>query len=486
MTTASDQHFDVIILGAGPAGAAAALRARTLGARVAVVERKRAGGTCTNSGCVPTRVLAKTSRILRDIHDAQHYGIHVSEPQLVWSETQARVMQVIEQVHGAKHQERNIKQAGAEYIQAAATFINPHEITLSSVQNGSAVQNGGQRTLYADKFILCCGGHPARLPIPGAELALTSDDLWTLPTLPRSAIIVGTGATGVQLASVFHSFGMTLTLLESAPHVLPSEDPDVAEVLAEAFHEQGIHMVTGIGGVDQIEALPDGTRRLTYRKADQTHTIDAEAVFFAVGWPGNIEGLGLEAAGVELRKRWIAVNDYLQTSAEHIYAAGDITGRMMLVQAADYEAHIAAENAVRGSQLRSQHLVVPHGSFTDPEIASVGLTESEAREQFPDCLTATAHYRHLERALIDNHPAGLLKLIVDAKTRKLLGAHAAGEQAVGTIQAVAVGLAADVTIDQLAALELAYPTYAEIIASAARKLAPNIGQVEMMPLWKSK
>ncbi len=476
MTDINQSHYDVIVLGAGPAGSAAAVRASELGARVAVIERKRAGGTCTNTGCVPTRVLAKTARLLRDIRDAHHYGIHVSDPQLIWTETLARIDDTVENVQRAKHQERNIREAGADYIQANATFTSPHDLALD--------QAG--RTLHADKFILCNGGHPARLPIPGAELALTSEDLWSLERLPQSAVIIGTGATGVQLTTVFHAMGVRLTLLETAPHVLPSEDESVSAVLAETFEAQGIQVVTRISGLDRIEALPDGKRQVTYRKDEQTHSLDVDAVFFCTGWPGNTEGLGLEVAGVQLRKRWIQVDDTMRTTAPHIYAAGDITGQMMLVQAANYEAYIAAENAVKGSQLRSRHLVVPHGSFTDPEIAGVGLTEREARQQFPDCLVALSHYHHLERALIDNHPTGLIKLIVDQKTRKLLGAHAAGEQAIGTIQAVAVGIAADITVDQLAALELAYPTYAEIIVSAARKLAPNIGDVEMIPLWDHK
>ncbi len=472
MADQTDQ-YDLIVLGAGPAGAAAAVHARQLGAAVAVVERHRAGGTCTNTGCVPVRVLAKTARLLRDIRDAHHYGIHVSEPQIVWSETLARVNQVIEHVHHAKHQERSIQDSGAAYINSGATFISPQAIRL---------EDG--RTLTAKSFILACGGHPARLPIPGADLALTSDDLWSLEQPPRSALIVGTGATGVQLATIFQAMGVQLTLIETAPRLSPGDDESVANVLDEAFQQQGIQVIAGVSGLDQIEALPDGLRRVTYHKDNQSHTLTVEAVFFCVGWPANVDGLGLELAGVQLRRRWVQVDDQLRTTAANIYAAGDVTGRMMLVQAANYDAQIAAENAVRGSQLRARHLIVPHGGFTDPEVAGVGLTEAEARQQFPDCLVATSHYRHLERALIDNHPVGLIKLIVDAATRKLLGAHAVGEQAVDIIQAVAVGLAADATIDQLAAMELAYPTYPEIIASAARKLAPEYASVEILPFWK--
>lgn len=468
------ESYDLIVIGVGPAGSAAAMRARALGANVAVVERYRAGGVCTNTGCVPTRVLAHTARLMRDLRDAHHYGIHISEPQIIWKETLARVDQVIEHVHSAKHQERNIREAGAAFITSSAEFISDHELALTALG----------RTVRADRFILACGGHPARLPIPGAELALIPDDLYTLEELPHSAAIIGTGATGVQVATILGTMGVRLTLLETAPRLSPGEDKDVSDVLAEAFERQGIALHIGIDGVERIEALADDVRRVHFKKDGQPHTVDAETVLMCVGWPGNVDGLALEKAGVQLRKRWVQVDDELRTTAPNIFAAGDVTGRMMLVQAANYEAHIAAENAVRDAHLKSRHLIVPHGGFTDPEIAGVGLTEDEARQQFPDCLITSAHYRHLERALIDNRPMGLLKLIVDAKTRRLLGAHAAGENAIDTIQAVAVGIAADATIDQLAAMELAYPTYAEIIASAARKLSPDWDRVEMRPLYR--
>ncbi len=475
---ADTTHYDVIVIGAGPAGVEAAMRAATLGAKVAIIERHRTGGTCTITGCVPTRVLAKTARLLRDIRDAHHYGIHTTDPQVIWAETLARVDTVIEHIQHAKRQEQLLRESDATFLVGSAAFTDTHHIRLA----GPSLPE--HTTLDADKYILCPGGHAAKLAIPGAELALTAENLWTMRTLPKSAAIIGTGATGVQLATVFHELGIKLTLLETASHVLPTEDEDVSQVLAETFAARGIEAITSIAAVDKIETMPDGLRRLTYRTGNESHSLDVDAVFFAVGWPGNTESLTLEKAGVVLNRRWIQVDDYLRTSTEHIFAAGDVTGRMMLVQAATYEANIAAENAVNGPLLKSQHLVVPHGSFTDPEIASVGLTEAQARAQFPDCLVAIAHYRQLERALIDNHPIGLLKLIVDYRTRKLLGAHAAGEQAIGTIQAVAVGLAADITIDQLAALELAYPTYAQIIVSAARQLAPNIGRFGAQPLYK--
>lgn len=461
--------YDVIVVGAGPAGSMAAMHALDLGARVAVVDKQRTGGTCTNTGCVPTRVLAKTARLLRDIRGADAYGIQVSDPTVIWPQTLARVKQVITDVQGNKAVPDKIRAAGGElFLEGAASFVSPHEIQLAD----------SQRTLRADSIILCIGGHSRRLPIPGIEHVLYPEDILELESLPRSVAIVGSGYTGVQLVTVMNAFGAEVTLLEMLPNVLPSADQAVGEVLRAGFEQRGVRVVTGIKGVERIERAGD-ERRLIYTSDDQQHTVVCEAVFLCAGWPASIEGLGLERAGVASERGYITTNRYLQTNVPHIYVAGDANGQGMLVQGAHFEAYVAAENAVRGPSLEFEHGLLPNGGFTDPDHAGVGLTEAQAHEQKLDVAVAVAQYADLDRAIIDNQTAGFLKLIVDRQSELVIGAHAAGENAVEVIQAVATAMAADAKVSTLAGVELAYPTYTALIGAAASQLAPEIGYEAM-------
>jgi pyruvate/2-oxoglutarate dehydrogenase complex dihydrolipoamide dehydrogenase (E3) component len=336
--------------------------------------------------------------------------------------------------------------------------------------------------LRAEKFILCAGGHARRLSFPGAEHALTHSDVWSLKALPASMIVVGGAATGCQLASVFAAFGSRITLLDLAPRIVPGEDALVSQTLTEALSARGITLITGIDGLDAIEA--DGARRtLVYRHQGATRRLEASAIVLSVGWLGNIDSLNLAAAGIESDGRYVRVNDQLQTSAPHIYAAGDITGRMMLVQSASDEARVAAENAVRGSAERSPHRIVPHGGFTDPEYGSVGPTEAVARAAGP-VASAVVSYAELDRGVIDGHTEGMCKLLVDAASHKLLGAHVVGEQAAEIVHVVAAGMAAGMTVQQLAELEISYPTYTAILGLAARRIAQSLDLTATAPQWR--
>jgi pyruvate/2-oxoglutarate dehydrogenase complex dihydrolipoamide dehydrogenase (E3) component len=470
-----DTAYDVLVIGAGPAGTMAALHACELGARVAVVDRRRTGGTCTNTGCVPTRVLAKTARTLRDIRGAGAYGIHVNEPSVMWSQTRDRVRQVIEAVHANKHVSGNIRAAGGDlFLEGTATFCSPHEVRLAD----------SGRVLQADTIILCVGGHSRRLPIPGVEHALYPENILDLEELPRSVAIVGSGYTGVQIVTIMNAFGAEVTLLEMQPEILPTADRDVGRVLRKSFCEQGVTVATGIKGVERIDLLDDGRRRLVYTIDDQQQSIACDAVFLCAGWPASLDGLGLDTIGVETEKEYIKVNEYLQTSVPHIFVAGDANGQGMLVQGAHFEAYVAAENAVRGPTQPFKHVLLPNGGFSDPDHAGVGLTEAQAREQYPDCLVSVAYFADLDRAIIDNRTIGFLKLIVDPETMLVIGAHAAGEHAVEVIQAVATAMAADVKVTTLAGIELAYPTYTAIVGMAASQLAPEAGHATVRPIAK--
>jgi len=469
---------DLIIIGGGPAGVTAALRARELGATVTLVERGRLGGTCTNDGCAPTRVLAKAARLAREAGQFDEYALNLrGEPPAVdFPELLKRVQGTIYRLQEKKQLISHLREAGVTVLAESgeAQFVDAHTLAL----------RGMGETLRADQFILCVGGHARRLSFPGSEYALTHSDVWSLRALPRSVAVVGGAATGCQLASIFDSFGVHTSILDLASRILPAEDESVSGAVADAFRDRGIGIVTGIGGVQRIEKIGLGLR-LHYRIGDDSRALEVETVILATGWVGNLEGLNLAAANVQTERGYVVVDDYLRTTAPHIFAAGDITGRMMLVQSAGYEARAAAENAVRGPSRKYEHRIVPHGGFTDPEYASVGLNESEARALEPDCLTARVPYADLDRAVIDGRPEGFCKLIVSRATHYLLGAHVVGEQAVEVVQLVAAGMAASMRVEQLAELELAYPTFTAIVGMAARQMVRELNLVPLALQWRA-
>ncbi len=466
--------FDVVVLGGGPAGVTAALRARELGATVALIEKARMGGTCTNDGCVPTRVLAKAARLIRDADQFDLYGLSAPKPQVDFKAILARTQQVVYTMQEKKQLLDHLRDVNITvYSEAGNTaFIDPHTVQM---ENGDTVQG--------DKFIICVGGYARKLNFPGAEYALTHSDVWRLNKLPESVVIVGGGATGCQLASVLDAFGSRVTLMDIAPRILLSEDADIAALMEQQFIASDINMKTGINGLERIEKTANGLQ-LIYTTDTGEHALDTEAVILSVGWPGNVDHLGLEHTGVETDRGYINVDSALQSSVPHIYAAGDITGKMMLVQSAGSQARIAAENAVLGKSESVRHKLVPHGGFTDPEYGGVGLTEAQARETM-DVVVAKVPYMDLDRAVIDARTVGFCKLIVNRADGKVVGAHVVGEQAVEVVQIVSAGMAGELAVDKFADLELAYPTFAAIVGLAARQIVRELDLVAVAPAWRA-
>ena len=465
------------MIGGGPAGVTAALRARELGATVALVERANMGGTCTNDGCVPTRVLARAARLVRDAEQFADYGLVGERPEVDFARLLNRTQRIVYEVQEKKQLRRQLEAAGAVVMDrtGGAAFVDVHTLALG---DGSRVSG--------ERFVVCAGGHARRMDFPGSEHALTHSDVWTMKNLPSSVVVVGAAATGCQLASVFAAFGSSVHLLEVAPRILAGEDEVVSSGVAEAFSRRGIEILTGIDGVERIEKVGE-LHRLFYKQGDEIRLLEAEAVVLAVGWPGNVDALNLGAAGVETDRGYVLVDDALRTSAPHVFAAGDVTGRMMLVQSATSEGALAAENAALGGSRAYRHAIVPHGGFTDPEYASVGLTERQARDELGDegCAVAIVPYADLDRGVIDGHPDGSCKLIVSRSSSLILGAHIVGEQAVEVVQLVAAAMGAGMRVEQLAHLELAYPTFTAIVGLAARQLARDLDLVAASPRWRA-
>lgn len=464
MPSARTDDLDVIVIGAGPAGVVAALRAARLGARTALVTRDELGGMAANDGPVPVRTLAHAARLMREARQLARYGISTGEPTLDYRRLLARVREVTGEVREHALLRDELQRAGVTIHEHAGTarFVDPHVIESD---NGPRVR--------AANVIVCTGGMSRQLPVPGFELTCTHSDAWRLSSAPDSLLVIGAGATGVQVASIFNAFGSRVTLFEAAPRILMSEDEQVAAAMSTALQNSGVRILEHAGTIERFEPCPAGVRLVYSRSGAQSH-VDATLAVVAVGWVANTDGLDLAAAGVQTDPRgYIKVDSRLRTTAPGIYAAGDVTGHLMVVHEAVREGYLAATNATLGRTDGLPAEVSPLGSFTDPEYASVGLSEETARETY-DVVVVTERFDSLARPIIDGRPTGFCKLVADREHHTILGCHIVGERAVELAQLAAIAVASGMKIEQLALVPFSFPTYANGLGRAALRAAGHL------------
>lgn len=455
---------DVIVIGAGPAGLVAALRAGDLGTRTTLMTSGEFGGMASNDGTVPVRTLAHAARLIREARQLGQYGISSAPPTLDYPRLLERVREVVEDVRRHAAFRSQLETAGVAIRERTgrAHFVDAH-----TIETESGLQ------LRADKILLCAGGVSRRLPVPGFEFTATHSDAWSLNAFPESMLVVGGGATGAQVASIFNAFGSRIQWFEAGPRVLRTEDEDVSEAVASAFSSAGIVVRENFGTIERFEKTSNGVR-MVFTKNGKRDSAEAAVVVVAVGWVADAAGLRLSNAGIALDSRgFVQVDDYLRTSSPHIFAAGDITGRLMLVPEAIQDGFVAATNAVLGTKETRQRTVSPIGSFTDPEYAQVGLTEARARGTHK-ALVVKINFDSTTRTIIDGQTSGFCKLIVDRETRGILGCHVVGERAVEIAQVASIVIASGMRVDDLARVPLSFPTYAGVLgrlaASATRQL----------------
>jgi dihydrolipoamide dehydrogenase len=456
--------MDLIVIGAGPAGVVAALRAADLGARTTLVTSAEFGGMAANDGPVPVRTLAQAARLIRQARELGRYGIAVDEPALDYPQLLARVRQVVEEVRERSSLRAQLDFAGVTIHEHAgdARFIDPHTVTT-----------GAGLKLRADRFVLCPGGVGRCLEVPGFELANALRDPWRLTEVPPSMLVLGGGATGVQVASIFNAFGSRVQLFEKGARILRTEDDDLVAAMATGFRASGITIHEDFGTIESLEKTPTGVR-MNFSRDGEPGSAEAAVVVATLGWVADTAQLNLAAAGVSCDPRgFVKVDEYLRTSAAHVFAAGDVTGHDMLVPPAIQEGFLAAMNAVLGPTRDRAERVNTIAGFTEPEYARAGLTEAAARESH-DVITAAIPFDRNVRTVIDGRTDGFCKLVVDRTSARILGCHVVGERAVEVAQAAAIAMSADMRVDELARVPLAFPTYtgslAYVAAAAAREL----------------
>jgi len=459
------------VVGGGPAGVTAALQARELGADVTLLEADRVGGTNLNRGPAPVRTLARAARLAREWSSWERFGLEGPRPVANLDAVLANCIRVARYAHDRKDVAGLLRRSGIELDEqlGLVRFADPY-----------TVRSGDGRSWHADRIVIAVGCRAAALPVPGGELALTYEDIWSLKALPAEVTVIGGADTGCQMASIFADFGARVRIIEGGSRLVPGADASISGALARGFEAKGMQVITRAS----VQALErSGERvRIHFSRGGLAEDATTEAVFAAVGWPANVRDLDLDAAGVSSDPRAVPVDDYLRTNVEHVFAVGDVNGRSKLVQSARIEGRIAAWNAVHGPSRQPGHDVVPSGSFTDPEYGSVGMTESQAARDH-DIAVGVASYDDLLRPVADGHPDGFCKLIADRPSRTILGAHVLGEYSAETVQVVATAMSAGMRVEQLAEMQFAFPTFTEAVSMAAQKVCRSIGTGRFPPAW---
>jgi pyruvate/2-oxoglutarate dehydrogenase complex dihydrolipoamide dehydrogenase (E3) component len=461
----------LIVVGGGPAGTTAALQGAELGGQVTLLEAGGLGGSTLNRGPAPVRTLARAARLMRDWSSWEAFGLHGAAPAPDLVSVVANSQRVARYAQEKKDLSGHVRRHGIDLREdlGPVHFVDAHTL---------AADDG--RTWSASRIILAVGGHAAHLPIPGAELGLTYEDIPSLVELPRHAVVVGGADTGCQIASILADLGVTVAVFEAGDRLLPSADSTVSFELRRAYEVQGIEVHTET----LVEALrkEEAGIRICCRKGESAEDTLADTVFFAVGWPANVDQLALAQAGVLADRRTIPVDVFLRTNVDHIFAVGDVNGRSMLVQTARLEGRIAAHNAVLGPSRQATYDVVPSGSFTDPEYGRVGLTEAEAAQEH-DVVTGIARYDDLLRPVADGRPEGFCKLIADRSSHMILGAHVLGEYSAETVQTVAACMVGGMTVERVAELQLAFPTFTEGVSMAAQMICRTLDVGRFPRVW---
>lgn len=472
----SNGRYDIVVIGGGTAGLVTAAGSAYLGARVLLVERDRLGGECLWTGCVPSKALIGSARIAEGFRRAARFGVDAREPQIDGGEILRSVRRARARVQPHDDPSR-FRKMGVEVLEGeTARFESPGELKI------------GERRVEGRKIVIATGTKPMAPPIDGLEDAgyFTHETAFEADSLPGSVVILGGGPIGVEFAQAYRRLGAEVTLVEREDRILLPEDPDLASRLREVLEEEGVRVLTGARAVSAgregelrtvtVAASGASSEPRTGRDAGAgaggggaRRTLRAEQILVAVGTRPVLESLNLEAAGVETGEQGVVVDEKLRTSRKHIFAAGDVTGGLKFTHVADHEARTVVRNALFPFSSKVDYSAVPWTTYSEPELAHVGLTEAEARERHGDSIRAYTHeLEDLDRAIVDRATRGMVKLVADRRGR-LLGGHVLAPDAGTMIVEVGLAMKHGIRISKLADLVHPYPTMSEGVRAAARE-----------------
>jgi len=475
-------RFDrnLVVIGAGSAGLVSAYIAAAVKARVTLIEKHRMGGDCLNTGCVPSKALIRSARFLAQTRRAKEFGFRSAEAEFDFAEIMQRVRGVVKQVEPHDSIERYTG-LGVEVVEGEAMIRSPYEVEV----------NG--RTLTTRSIVVATGARPFVPPIPGLDQIdfLTSDNLWHLRELPQRLLVLGGGPIGCELAQCFARFGARVTLVEMAPRLMVREDPDVSEAVAQQFRQEGVELL--LGHTARAFLQRDGEQLLVVEKDGEESEIPFDRVLVAVGRIANTAGFGLEALGVRISdRRTIEANQFLQTNFPNIYVCGDVAGPYQFTHTAAHQAWYAAVNSLFGGfrKFRVDYSVIPYATFTDPEVARVGLNEQEAEERGIACEVTRYGLDDLDRAIADGEARGFVKVLTVPGKDRILGTTIVGEHAGDLIAEFVAAMRHGFGLNKILGTIHIYPTWSEANKFAAgnwkRAHAPErlLKWVERYHAWR--
>lgn len=460
--------YDVAVVGAGTAGLVTAAATAILGGKAALIERGKMGGDCLNTGCVPSKALISSARLVGQIRHGDRWGLEAQEPQLDFRKVFGRMRERRARIAPHDSQER-LESLGVDVFRDEATFLSPTELRV------------GDATLRARCFVIATGSRPAVPPVEGLSSVpfLTSETVFDrLNEKPARLVVLGGGPIGCELGQVFARLGVAVTILQQQPHLLPREDGDASELLRERLESEGVRVRTS-ARASRVIRRGEGLR-VDVDGDDGTHdAIECDTILVAAGRLPNIEGLGLEKAGVATTGTGVRVDAHLRTSQPHIYAAGDVIGSLLFTHVANYHARVVARNVLfPWRPVKADESIIPWCTYTSPEVARVGLSEAEARHQGIAYDLYRQPLEDLDRAIVESEEVGFAKVLVKRGGDRILGATIVSEHAGELIHEFALAMKAKVGLDVVARTIHAYPTYAEIL----RQLADQRQKARLTPL----
>ncbi len=450
--------FDLFVIGGGPGGYVAALRAAQLGARVALAEEKYLGGVCLNVGCIPTKALLRSAEVYETIQNAKDFGVKISGDVLPdWPAMQKRKEQIAGRL--TKGVGSLLKRADVTLFDGRGRLLDAHTVEVTG-------SDGRVQQVQANKVILATGSRPVQLPLPGFDLpgVLDSTGALELDVLPARMLIVGGGVIGAEFATLFATLGVQVTVVEMLDRMLPMMDAEIGQEIERSLKRRKVKMYFNSKATNIMQQ--DDVLRVTVETPEGNQEFAVDKVLVSVGRRANTENLGLEALGVRLKRNGIEVNEHMETNVPGLYAVGDVTGAWWLAHVSMKEGVVAAENAC-GRPTRIDYKTVPACVFTHPEVASVGLTEAQAAERGYQVQVGRFPMMANGKALTYGERDGWVKVVAEARYGEILGLHIVGAHASDLILEGALALGMEATLDEIEATIHAHPTLGEAIAEAA-------------------